>query len=199
MGRPKQFDRDEALRAGMRVFWQQGFAATTTDDLAKAMGIGRQSFYDTFGDKRRCYLDALRGYARDEVGAQIALTRRAGSPIEALRALLHAAATGTTGCGTMGCMAVNSLAEFGASDAEVAAVLAPTRLLAEQAVVQLLREAKAKGDVAPSLDEQQAAIALLCTRIGIVLSARGGRSPESLRAAADFVIDQLGIDQLTAR
>lgn len=191
MSRPKQFDRDEALRAGMRVFWQQGFAATTTDDLAKAMGIGRQSFYDTFGDKRRCYLEALRGYARDDVGAHIDVIRHAASPVQALRDLMRSAATWTAEHRSMGCMVVNSLAEFGASDAEVAGVLAPSRLLVEQSIRQLLREAKAKGEVAPSLDEQQAVNALICTRIGLTLSAKGGQPPESLRAAADFTIDRL--------
>ena len=191
MARPKQFDRDDALRAGMRVFWQQGFAATTTDDLAKAMGIGRQSFYDTFGDKRRCYLEALRGYARDDVGAQIDVIRRAASPLQALRALMRSVGDWTEERRAMGCMALNTLAEFGASDAEVAATLAPTALLVEQSLVQLLREAKAKGEVPPSLDEQHAAGALMATRMGLMLGAKAGRSPESLRAAADFTVDQL--------
>ena len=191
MARPKQFDPDEALRAGMRVFWRQGFAATTTDDLAKAMGIGRQSFYDTFGDKRRCYLEALRGYARAAVGAQIDVIRGAASPLRALRDLMHAAAAWTEERRVMGCMAVNCLAEFGASDSEIAATLAPTALLVEQSIVQLLREAKAKGEVPPALDEERAASTLMCTRTGMMLNAKAGRSPESLRAVADFTIDHL--------
>jgi len=35
----------------MSVFWRKGYAATSTDDLLRAMNIGRQSMYDTFGDK----------------------------------------------------------------------------------------------------------------------------------------------------
>jgi AcrR family transcriptional regulator len=75
MGRPKAFDPDEALQAGVELFWRQGYAATTTDDLARAMRIGRQSFYDTFGDKRRCYLKALRRYSLGEIGRQIEVMR----------------------------------------------------------------------------------------------------------------------------
>ncbi|HEY0778540.1 MAG TPA: TetR family transcriptional regulator [Gemmatirosa sp.] len=191
MARPKQFDRDEALRAGMRVFWQQGFAATTTDDLAKAMGIGRQSFYDTYGDKRRCYLEALRDYARTDVGTQIDAIRRAPSPLQALREMMRAAAAGSQERRSFGCMAINAMAEFGATDAEIGAALAPAAMLIEQSIVQLLREAKAKGEVAPSLDEQQAAAAIVCTRMGMTVGARAGRSPESLRAIAEFTVDQL--------
>ncbi|WP_269759577.1 TetR/AcrR family transcriptional regulator [Variovorax sp. E3] len=29
----------------MKLFWAKGFASTSTDDLIKEMGIGRQSLY----------------------------------------------------------------------------------------------------------------------------------------------------------
>jgi AcrR family transcriptional regulator len=191
MPRPKEFDRDQALGAAIRTFWRQGYAATTTDDLAKAMGIGRQSFYDTFGDKRRCYLEALRTYARDEVGTQLGVIRRAATPLETLRALLRVVAARPDEHRKLGCLAVNAVAEFGEADAEVAAALGPSGLLLEHTVTHLLREAKAQGEVAPSLDEAQAASALLCTRMGLMLSAKAGRSPEFLRRTADFAVDQL--------
>ena len=59
MARPKEFDRDSALRKAIRLFSQQGFAATSTDDLMRAMDVGRRSMYDTFGDKRALFLKAL--------------------------------------------------------------------------------------------------------------------------------------------
>ena len=56
----KNFDRDEALKSALGVFRKKGFNATSTDDLRLAMGIGRQSFYDTFKGKKEIYLEALR-------------------------------------------------------------------------------------------------------------------------------------------
>ncbi|HWO37519.1 MAG TPA: TetR family transcriptional regulator [Candidatus Acidoferrum sp.] len=52
MARPKEVDQNSALRKAIRLSPQQGFAATSTDDLMRAMEGGRQSMYDTFGDKR---------------------------------------------------------------------------------------------------------------------------------------------------
>ena len=61
MARHKEFDRDTALESALATFRKNGFGATTTDDLRLAMGIGRQSFYDTFKGKREIYLEALYG------------------------------------------------------------------------------------------------------------------------------------------
>jgi AcrR family transcriptional regulator len=52
VARPKEFDQNEALRDAIRLFCRQGFAATSTDELMRVMDVGRQSMYDTFGDKQ---------------------------------------------------------------------------------------------------------------------------------------------------
>jgi AcrR family transcriptional regulator len=191
MARPKEFERADALRAGIEVFWRQGFAATTTEDLARAMGIGRQSFYDTFGDKRRCFLEALRTYAHEDVERQLAEVREIASPLEALRELLRIPSRAPDERRALGCMAVNSLAAFGAADPEIVAALAPSTRLLEESVERLLREARETRELPWSLDERRAANAILCTRVGLMLCARSGQSPEALRKVADFTIDQL--------
>lgn len=191
MARPKQFDRAVALRTGMLVFWRQGYAATTTDDLARAMEIGRQSFYDTFGDKRRCFLEALSEYTREQVGGQVEAMRRTASPVARLRALLYAAAERSDDERMLGCMVVNALAEFGGADAEVLATLGPGAVLIEEAVRQIVREGKARGELRTSLVEEQAARAILCTRSGLMLHAKAGWPREALTQAADSTVDGL--------
>ena len=62
MARPKEFDPRTALSAAVQVFWRNGYEKTSLDDLMAAMQVGRQSLYDTFGDKRELYLSALEAY-----------------------------------------------------------------------------------------------------------------------------------------
>ena len=52
MGRPREFDEDEALATIMDVFWKKGFEGATMSDLVTATGLIKGSLYAAFGDKR---------------------------------------------------------------------------------------------------------------------------------------------------
>jgi TetR/AcrR family transcriptional repressor of nem operon len=56
MARPKEFVEEQALDAAIEVFREHGFEGTSAEMLVRAMRIGRQSLYDTFGDKWEIYL-----------------------------------------------------------------------------------------------------------------------------------------------
>src|ERR1700730_14950393 len=113
MARPKAFDRDAALQAALEVFWAKGFAGTSTEDLTAAMGIGRQSLYDTFGDKRRLFLEALARYNADSVAGHLADLRSAPDATEAIKTLLLRFANEPEDRRVLGCMGVNAVCEFG--------------------------------------------------------------------------------------
>src|SRR6202790_5519520 len=88
MARPKEFDRDAAGGGAMAVFWLKGYAAPSPDDLLRAMKIGRQSMYDTFGDKRRLYVEALERYQQESVAENIGRLRSAASPLAGIEAFV---------------------------------------------------------------------------------------------------------------
>src|ERR1700694_6099202 len=67
-GRPRSFDPAVALDGAAHVFWDKGFADTSLDDLSAAMGMGRPSIYNAFGDKEALFIRALERY-RDTTGS----------------------------------------------------------------------------------------------------------------------------------
>ena len=63
MPRTKDFDEHEVLDRAVELFWDRGYEATSVADLEKHLGVGRQSLYNTFGDKRELFLRSLSRYA----------------------------------------------------------------------------------------------------------------------------------------
>src|SRR5258708_9330762 len=61
-GRPRSFDRDDALERAMEVFWKRGFEGASLNDLTDAMGINPPSLYAAFADKKRLFLYAVNRY-----------------------------------------------------------------------------------------------------------------------------------------
>lgn len=63
-GRPKGFDRDEALRIALRLFWEKGYEPTSIAELCQAMDINPPSLYCCFGNKASLFLEAVRYYEK---------------------------------------------------------------------------------------------------------------------------------------
>ncbi len=59
MAREKQFNDAEVLESAADVFAAHGFQGTSLAMLLEATGLGKQSLYNAFGDKRELYLQAL--------------------------------------------------------------------------------------------------------------------------------------------
>jgi TetR/AcrR family transcriptional repressor of nem operon len=64
MARYQEFDTQEVLTKAMHVFWDKGYKGASLSDLLNNMGIGKGSFYATFGSKHELFLDALKLYGR---------------------------------------------------------------------------------------------------------------------------------------
>jgi TetR/AcrR family transcriptional repressor of nem operon len=64
MARYQEFDTQEVLTKAMHVFWDKGYKGASLSDLLNNMGIGKGSFYATFGSKHELFLDALKLYGK---------------------------------------------------------------------------------------------------------------------------------------
>src|SRR6266850_2160009 len=160
MARPKEFDREEALRRAIPVFWEKGFAGTSTDDLVGAMGIGRQSLYDTFGDKRRLFLAALHTYNTDGITALLRKLRAGPTALAAIERILVDLAEVREKARALGCMGVNAICEMARVDDEVRALTQTSAALLEATLTDAIEDGKAKGDVSPKVLRDVAAFAV---------------------------------------
>jgi TetR/AcrR family transcriptional regulator, transcriptional repressor for nem operon len=191
MARPREFDRDAAVERAMSVFWRKGYAATSTDDLLRAMNIGRQSMYDTFGDKHRLYLEALEKYQRDRIAENIRRLRSTASPLAGIEAFVIGIIASDKSVRERGCMGVGSICEFGNADTDLVTLRARSGGAQHRALIERLRHAQAENEIGANVDIERAARFVETTMFGLQVAAKAGASLQSLRDTAAFAIASL--------
>src|ERR1700727_3559184 len=191
MARPREFDRDAAVERAMSVFWRKGYAATSTDDLLRAMKIGRQSMYDTFGDKHRLYLEALERYQLESVAGNIGRLRSAASPLAGIEAFVIGIIASDKSARERGCMGVGSISEFGSTDPDLVTLRAKSGGAQRRALIERLRHAQAANEIGANVDIERAARFVEATMFGLQVAAKAGASFQTLRDTAAFAIERL--------
>ena len=61
-GRPKSFDKDSLMNSAVKLFWKQGYQATSVRDVAAAAGLTTGTLYNEFGGKEDLYAAAVTHY-----------------------------------------------------------------------------------------------------------------------------------------
>ena len=191
MARRREFDSEEVLERATRLFWEKGYAATSTDELLQAMGIGRQSLYNAFGDKHGLYLEVIRRYGQQSLAQHITNLNRPRSPRAGLEALLLGLLAPSEGERRLGCLGVNSVCEFGDSDAALGEIRASGGQVLRRAVLERVQQALAAGELSSQLEAGETADFVLMTMQGIQLGARAGAPAKELQKMARFAIARL--------
>ncbi|TDC07339.1 TetR/AcrR family transcriptional regulator [Streptomyces sp. 8K308] len=183
MGRPKQFDPDDAIARAMEVFWRDGYALATPRALVDEMGIGKGSLYHAFGSKRALFMLALRRYGDTQAAALVEMLRRQDLPVrERLRLALEAVVTlDFTGDERRGCFAANTATELAAAGEEAASVVRDMFDRTEGAFLAAIEEGQRTGEVDPTRDAHALASLLLNTVVGMRVLARTADGPEQVR------------------
>ncbi len=177
-GRPRTFDRDQALEAALELFWRQGYTVTAIGDLTEQMGIGRQSLYDTFGDKHSLYLEALQRYCDRRLQMAREVLQADGSPLANL--LKYTAKWRQEVLeGNHGCMLVNSSTELGNDDAAARIMERVMRRL-EDLMAATLERASEAGELATSAHPKQVARLMLAAANGLAAKSHLGVDPEEV-------------------
>jgi TetR/AcrR family transcriptional repressor of nem operon len=184
MARPKEFDQEKALHKAIHLFSQQGFAATSTDELMRVMDVGRQSMYDTFGDKRALFLKALETYVHESVDTIRDALKSPGPALAAIRNALARFAERKDLSSREGCMGMNAVCEFGQRDTEVNQIVREAARRQRETLMAVLNRARSQGELDGDIDLESLADFFESTLAGIRMAAKGGKSRQALRNIA---------------
>lgn len=192
MGRPKQFDPVRAVGQAMDVFWRQGYAATTPQNLVEALGIGKGSLYNTFGGKRQLFDLALQRYVDQRVEAVTVTLEQPGPAKELLRTELYLLVEADAADPAhRGCLTTNSAVEFGMPDDVVVRQVHRHFGRLESAFEALMTRGQRAGEIRRDLDPRATATMLLNTVVGLRVLARVEPDSDRLLRVVDATVDLL--------
>jgi AcrR family transcriptional regulator len=182
-GRPRCFDRDEALERAMEVFWKRGFEGASLNDLTEAMGINPPSLYAAFGDKEHLFLEAVERY-RTKQGDECPYAD-APTAEEAIEKLLTYAATEfSRPSNPRGCLMVMAATTSSTSSARLQSALARHRAEARAYLKARIDQGLAEGELPRGTDTGALADFYHAIVAGMSLQARDGASRKRLMAMA---------------
>lgn len=191
-GRPRQFDRDAALRTARDVFWAHGFEATSMNDLVAALGIASARIYAAFGSKERLFKEAIELYERDEGAFSTqALSDQPTAHRAIERLLLDAVELYTRPEGPLGCMVVSAATNCSADNDGVREWLAEHRRDKTQSIIQRLQVAAEAGELNPQADVQALGDFFATVLHGLSVQARDGIERARLHKAIEPALQML--------
>jgi AcrR family transcriptional regulator len=188
-GRPRAFDRSEALRQAMTVFWERGYEGASISDLSAAMDISSPSLYAAFGCKEQLLREAVALYNEIESADIATALRQLPTAREAIAGVLRRNAVAYTDPGKpTGCMIVLTATTYTEGNRAVHDHLADWRMSLERDFRERIERGIADGDVPAGADAATIAALYNAVNHGMAIQARDGADRPSLSAVAEAAI-----------
>ena len=167
----------------MALFWRNGYAGTGIADLERETGLGRQSLYGAFGDKRALFERVVEHYEQTVLRAGLLEVLEApGSPRANLERLFELWEQVATSQELKGCLVGNCVAEMSTREPEIADLLRPKLLLMEGWLQHTVERAQRAHEVPAHIDAQAVARAILAMSQGLSVVARVHRDKTFVRS-----------------
>lgn len=189
-GRPRAFDKDQALDRALHVFWRKGYEGTSLPDLTRAMGINRPSLYAAFGNKEALFRQAVERYLAGPA-AHVRAALQAPTAREVVAQLLHGSIDLATDQGNpRGCFLVQAALACGDEGQAVRGELAQRRAAGETALRERFTRAVAEGDLPPGVDPADLARFVTVVAHGLAVQAASGATRAELQRVVALFLER---------
>ena len=185
-GRPKIFDEQEALNDAINIFWEKGFDATSMDDLMRAMGVQRGSFYHTFGSKKSLFINAFTQYETmsfDELRRQLNASK---TPMKVIKSIFYTLADCSIEEHNKGCFAGNTITALSNIDAELTEIANNHLKKMENIFFEQIKASQASGELTIKTDARLLSLSLINLWNGLNITRKIYPSKKDLKAFVDF-------------
>ena len=185
-GRPRQFDRPEAIRQALNLFWERGYEGVSTAELTRAMGIASPSLYLAFGDKAGLFRAAIELYALewDRLGSKIEAAPSFSAVLEVLSSNAISRFPKRNHPG--GCLFLTAQLGVRPEHQSLEAIVVGYRKAFLDLLVRRASEAVANGELASDVDPTSLASFVMAVVQGMAIQARDGANSSDLESIAQW-------------
>ena len=173
MSRQRNVNHEAALLAAKELFWQEGYAGTSTRELEEQTGLTRFTLQNVYGGKRGFFLDTLDEYLNN--AEQEFFPDPASFNLETLAEWFEQLGRAETMplIGASGCLAINSMNEFDRDDVEVNQRIQRYFSSIEGRFCKVLENARSDGAMSADLDPKKLSRLLVSQLLGLQVIFRG--------------------------
>ncbi len=188
--KPKNFDPEKTLDVIADTFARNGYEGTSLDVITKKTGLGKQSLYNAYGDKKALVMKTIQCFGRKSDAAK-ALHEPALSGREKIESFFEAILAEAADHKNPGCLITNLLLEKGATDMEVWKA-ASARWNETRAAVQFAIEAGIKDkSIHSKLDPEVLSYALMNLLNGLRVTVRASNDLEKIKKVVRVSLQSL--------
>ncbi len=189
MPRTKLYNQDQALAQATLLFTQHGYEGTSLAMLTSALGIGKQSLYDCFGDKRALLSKCL-AQATGSFKPALHLQRARLSGRAAIEHFFTDLVELCLSEKDYGCLVSNLLLEKGASDPDIQDEAAHYWRQSHQALRATCERGLQDGSINSKQSAETLAAMLMTWMSGLRVSARSS-AVTAMRASTKVFLENL--------
>jgi AcrR family transcriptional regulator len=188
-GRPREFDREEALQKAMRLFWSRGYDAISMADLRAELGITQASLYAAFGSKEQLFREAVDLYRQTAGFSTTDALEKGINAREAIHAMLQAAVDAFSAPGAPGgCLLILGATNCAVENKVVQDHLLSIRREISQSILDRLKQGQHDGDVLKTAPVTALAAYFSTVLYGLALQSRDGASRKILMQVVEIAI-----------
>lgn len=192
VGRPRTFDKDEALKKAMHVFWEKGYEGASMADLVEAIGMKAPSIYAAFGNKDAIFKEVVSHYLPIVANGQLAVLNGTPNIDEAVQKTLdECVRLFTCDDNPRTCLIMTAAINASPEHLEHVESLRALRKEYKQNWKDRFVRAQKEGQLKASLIPQQLAEYFVTIIQGMALSAKDGATKEALANTAEIAIQIL--------
>lgn len=191
MGRPRSFDRDEAIQQAMQIFWEHGYEATSLTQLKAGIGGGitAPSFYAAFGSKEDLFKEVVAHYLATHGRVESCLWDGSLPPRQAIELALRRSARMQSEPGhPKGCLMVVAAVACSPEHANVQQLLAKARARTRDGIASCVARALESGELSTGTDVQALAMVFGSFLVGLSTLARDGVTSAALDSAVTEIM-----------